>query len=305
MKKDGTTVRRHGGTGGKRTHYALLCGLILVFVSNAGAQEKKAYPEKRRFDAAEFHEGLRKRGLTEFLALHLKEHPPADEIEAILLNRDTKLAEYADPSRSPSERMDAVDAANRLLESLIGQHPDDKRARKWRLELGRSLLYTQADRYTSSVLYRGGGETDRKALRNIMDRAVAVFSGLYAALTAEYESLDTLPARRYDRMETSGEIDRLESDLARTDYMLAWARFYRALARSASDPERRQEFRSVLTYLNDRSNLLDTPHTDTHFQAQALLLAGMSYRQVDEYQEGRTMLGRAVDVVSDLADKQE
>lgn len=293
------------GTEEKKKRYSLLCGLVLAFVCNAGAQGGGSYPEQRRFDAAKFHEGLRKRGLTKLLALHLKEHPPADEIEAVLLNRDTKLAEYADPSRSPSERMTAVDAANRLLESLIDQHPDDKRTRQWRLELGRSLLYTQADRYTSSVLYRGGGEADRKTLRTIMDRTVIVFSSLYAALNAEYEDLDTLPARRYDRMEASGDIDRLESDLARVDYMLAWARFYRALARNKSDPQRRGEFRSVLAYLNDRSSLLDTPHTDTHFQAQALLLAGMSHRQVHEYQDGRTMLGRAVDVVADLADEQE
>ena len=83
------------GTTGKRKGYALLCGLILVLVRDVGAQAGGAYPEQRRFDAAEFHEGLRKRGLTKLLALHLKEHPPADEIEAVLLNRDTKLAEYA------------------------------------------------------------------------------------------------------------------------------------------------------------------------------------------------------------------
>lgn len=305
MKKEGAQARRHGGTRGGRRKHALLCGWILVFACDAGAQNGSSYPEQRRFDAAEFHEGLRRRGLTKFLALHLKEHPPADEIEAVLLNRETKLAEYADPSRTPSERMTAVDAANRLLESLIDRHPDDERTRQWRLELGKSLLYTQADRYTSSVLYHGGGQADREALRTIMDRAVAVFSGLYVALTAEYENLDTLPARKYDRMEASGDIDRLESDLARADYMLAWAKFYSALTRDETDPERRREFRSVLAYLNDRSSLLDTPHADTHFQAQALLLAGMCFRQVDEYQDGRTMLGRAVDVVADLADKQE
>ena len=325
MKNKGTDARRREGTeGGKRSLaatrrgarsqgnkrrttwarvYAMILSLCLVV--DAGAQGGSSYPEQRRFDPAEFHEGLRSRGLTKLLALHLKEHPPADAIEAVLLNRDAKLAEYADPSRSLSEQAAAVDAANRLLESLIDQHPDDKRARQWRLELGRSLLYTQAERYTSSVLYRGGGEADRKALRTIMNRAVAVLSGLHAALTIDYENLDTLPARRYDRMEASGDIDRLESDLARADYMLAWARFYRALALDERDPERGAEFRNVLDYLNDRSNLLDTPHTDTHFQAQALLLAGMSYRQVDEYQDGRTMLGRAVDVVADLADEQE
>lgn len=292
-----------GGAMGQRG--VGVVALALVVALSAVRARSEPYPEGRRFDARAFYAGLKKRGLTDLLSLHLREHPPADELDALLLARDIKLAEYADPSRSAAQRTQAIAEANRLLESLIERHSDHKQARAWRIELGRSLLYVEAERYTSNILYRGGTARDRAALAPLMDRALAVLGTLLEQLSATYDGLDELSAPQYDRLENKGEIAKLEQDIALVDYLLGWVRFYRALARDADDPERERELREVLDYLTDRSNLLDTAHATTHYQGQALLLAGMTERQLGKHTQCRKRLARAIDVVAGVRDDAE
>lgn len=282
----------------------VLVAVLYADPSPAAAQQVDT-PEAARFDAAEFHNGLKKRGLTDLLALHLAEHPPADVVNGTLLNREIRLAEFADPSRSLPERREAIADANRLLESLIDANPGDRRIRAWQMELVTSLLYVEAERYTTGILYRGGSESDRKALHPLMERAVRVSVGLYEELFKEYQALDAMPARQYDRLEATGLIEELESDLAQSDYMLAWARYYRSLSRATDELDRVDELEAVLEYLRNRSNLLLTPHSETHFQAQALLLTGMTYRQLNQYRSARKVLEQAIEVAANILNDSE
>ncbi len=281
----------------------LCCG-VLVFVAALGwataVGAAEPYPEEHRFESKAFYEGLRKRGLTDLLALHLREHPPADAVDALLLARDIKLAQHADPSRSNADRVNALAESNRLLESLIEHNPNGRRTRAWQMELGKSLLYAEADRYTSSILYRGGTAADAVALQGLMERTLAVFGTLSHQFQEEYESLDDLPPAEYDRREGLGEIAKLEQDMALADYLQAWARFYRGISRDADDTERLTDFREVLEYLEDRSHLLASPHSASHHQAQALLLAGMSDRRLGQFTPCRERLGLAIDIVAAL-----
>ncbi len=283
----------------------LVCVVLMLSGEDIAVAAGDSYPEGDRFEARAFYEGLKRRGLTDLLASHLAEHPPADDLEGLLLARDIKLAEHADPSRSASERAAAIREANGLLEALIAQRPTDQRARGWQLELGKSLLYVEADRYTSNILYRGGAAADGRALRPIMARAVGVLVSLGEQLSAEYDGLDHLSAAEYDRREGRGEIDRLEQDMAMVEYLTAWARFYRALSREASDRLFTADLRAVLEYLEDRSYLLDTPQSATHYQAQGLLLAGMADRRMGNYASSRRRLALAIDVVGGIADEGE
>ena len=66
-----------------------------------------------------FRAGLKKRGLTELLELHLKDFPPTSKTEAMLMMREVKLAEFADPSQSRRQREAAIAEANGILEELI------------------------------------------------------------------------------------------------------------------------------------------------------------------------------------------
>ncbi|MCH7527604.1 MAG: hypothetical protein IID39_09215, partial [Planctomycetes bacterium] len=182
---------------------------LAAFSSAAVAAPDSPYPEGARFGESAFRNGLKERGLTDLLALHLREHPPNDAVEAGLLARDVKLTESADPSRSAAKRAAALTEANRLLDALIEEHSADARVREWQMELAQSLLHVEAEAPISSILYRGGTPVDRQALAAVMERAVRVLQDLHAFSSLEYDALDQLPAREYDRREASGQIERL------------------------------------------------------------------------------------------------
>jgi len=277
----------------------------LAVVATTLAQTPSSYPEAQRFNTAQFHDGLKKRGLTDLLALHLLEHPPGDPLDAALLARDVKLAESADPSRTIEQRRASLAQANELLGQLIDEYPDHKSVQAWRMELANSILYEQAEPYTSAFLFRAINTEQRAELRRLMAHAVEILEGLHADLSARYDALDDMPAREYDVLEGRGEVDRLESDLARSDYMLAWSRFYLAAASGPGDPETAGRLGEVVDYLENRSNLLSIPHAETHFQAQAQLLAGMSFRELGRQVNARSHLQRAADTVDNVLDDRE
>ena len=133
------------------------CLLPLLCVSaRAGSQPPTEVPaEERRLSAEDFREGLKKRGLTELLELHLREFPPANVASMLLIQRELKLAEAIDPTLTRAERRAALKEANELLETLIGQAADDPRLMEWQLDLARSRLYDEGEPYFTSILYRG------------------------------------------------------------------------------------------------------------------------------------------------------
>ncbi len=127
--------------------------LSLIVFAGTCFSAVRAGPEDRRLDPAAFRKGLKERGLTELLELYLREMPPADPVEALLLERDIRLAQYADPALPHAQRRDALLEANRLLERLIEEHPEDLRVFEWQIELGRALLYQEAELFYSRILY--------------------------------------------------------------------------------------------------------------------------------------------------------
>ncbi len=302
-------------TTASRTGYivAIFAVATSVTLCRSAPPQLQQHPEESRFDGTAFRDGLKTRGLTDLLTHYIKEFPPADDIDARLLQRDIKLTESTDLSRSYRQRREAIAEANRILESLINDYPDDKRHIRWQIDLGESLLYSEAEPYTTAILFEGGGPADRKALAEIMERCNAVFAITYAELSADYESLDNLSARVYDKREAKGDIARLERNLAASDYMHAWARYFQTLATVENAPnkpgtddpdavQRRTTLRAVLEYLDDRSNLLEASHSETGYQAQATLLSGMTLRQLQVHQEARRQLARTIEIVSSIID---
>ena len=284
--------------------YGCMVMVAIAAVASAGAPEA-ASPEDRRLDATEFRQGLRQRGLTELLELYLREAPPADPVEALLLERDLRLAQHADPALPHAQRRAALNDANRTLERLIAEHADDLRAFDWRIQLGRSLLETEAEPYYSSILLWGGSAEDRRRLGELMDRAELAFARLDVELQRETARLEQAPPRTYEKLERSGHIERIERAGPQAAYKAHWAKFYRALAREPDDPLRSAELGAVLEYLEGASALLRTPHNLTHTRAQALLLAGMAGRLLNDPVSAAGYLNDAVTTVRRIRDDSE
>lgn len=288
-----------------KTRASSVISVAILILAGVAVRTVWADPEDSRLDAAEFRKGLQRRGLTELLELYLNEMPPADPVEALLLEHEIRQAQYADPTRSRAQRRAALLEANGLLERLIAEHPDDLRVFDWRMQLGRSLLYQEAEPFYSSVLYRGGTAEDRRCLADVMERAGRLFETLRAELVRELDRLEEMPVHTYEKLEHSGYVERIEHLEPQADYVDRWVKFYRALAREPNDPARESEFGAVLKDLADASDLLDQPHNLTHVQAQSLLLAGMTARRLGDSVLASRYLDSAVTTVSRINDEYE
>jgi hypothetical protein len=270
----------------------------------AGDDGDVAPAEERRFGAELFREGLRQRGLVELLELHLQDYPPRDPVERLLLHRELKRTIAADTAVPTDQRREALAEANQLLEQLVLSRPDDRRRFSWRMQLARSLMYEEAEPHYTNLLLRGGTAEDRARLEVLMSKALGVLSTLRDDLIAEYDRLDKLDAREYENLERRGyieEIDRLEPEVS---YRLAWAWLFAALPRSPDDASTASSLHRTLELIAEVPGLLETPHETSHVQLDALVLAGMTYRRLNDHVTAKDHLDRALAVADRLINTQ-
>ncbi|MCO6437650.1 MAG: tetratricopeptide repeat protein [Phycisphaerae bacterium] len=277
--------------------------------SRAGdaSPSKHAEPpaEERRLNVVIFREGLRRLGLTEILEQHLHEFPPSNPIATKLLLRDARLAAADDENRTPVERHQALMEANKLLGEVIAEAKDDPRRFQWRFDLAHSLVYDEAEPYFTNILYRGGTEQDRTELAERTGRALAALDRLIEELSAEYERIDQMSIAEFERVERTGYVAAVDALAPRAEYLRLWTWFYDSLARGREDPQRLTELTHVLQGLEREGTLLETDHMQSRVQVQALLLAGMAARRINDPAAARSYLDRAVRVADKLSDEEE
>lgn len=262
-------------------------------------------PEERRLDESIFRSGLKRRGLDELLELHLRDFPPRDVGSRLMMERDIKLAQFADASLPWPERRGAITEANRLLARLIELRANDPERLEWRLTLAKSLIHDEAEPYYSSILFRGGSRADREQLAALTGRALDLLTRLKTEIAGEFERIDELTAAQFETLERNGVIQRLDNMGPEVDYRLLWALFYDALPRDSGDAAREQRLAGVLAGAAEIEGLLDTPHEQSRVQVQALLLLGMTHRRLGDRPAAREHLDRAVQTAEGLADVQQ
>jgi len=284
--------------------------LLLTVASTARSAEPPATSsavlqppaEETRLNVVQFHEALKKRGLSEVLELHLKDFPPTNATTTLLLMREVKLAEFADASRPVDERGAAIAEANRILNQLVDDNPEDSRRFQWQYTLGHSLLYEESEPYSTNILYFGGSDDDRARLTALSSRAVEVVRSLAHRLQDESARIDRLPTQEFEAVEQRGYVDELDRLALSTDYLLLWALFYDALPRSDDDSTRARELNEIIETFVVKTSILNTPHERSHVQAPALLLAGMTRRRLNDHAAAREQLDRTIVIAQRLTD---
>lgn len=261
--------------------------------------------EELRLNTVQFREWLKARGLTELLDLHLRDFPPTDPTATLLMMRDVKLAQFADRSRSIDERRAAVAEANRILEQLAADHPQDRRRLTWQYTLAYSLLYDEAESYATNILYFGGAPDDRNRLSALTARALETARSLTHFIAEEYARIDRLTAEEFEDVERRGYLEELDRLGPSADYLLLWILFYDALPRRDDDPIRAAELREIIDTLAVKPAFLQTPHDKSRIQVQASVLLGMTHRRVNDHAAAREHLDRAVNIADRLADQPE
>ena len=272
-------------------------------VSDRPAATPRRIPaEERRLSTGVFREGLRQRGLHDLLELHLKDFPLQSPIDEQLMHRDVELARSKDPSRSVEERREAMAAANRILDRLVRENPNDLRRFDWMYALGHSLVFEQAEPYATNILYVGGFGDDVARLRECADPAVEVLRKLEEALSREYDRIDRLAPGEIDLLEKDGYLDRLDRIAPNAEYALLWALFYSAIARPQTDAVSADRLNEIVAVLSKNRAILTLPHEQSHVQVQAHLLAGMTHRRLKDNDAARQDLDRAASIADRLTD---
>ncbi len=281
-----------------------LCGTSYLR-AQSDAERKPKSAEAERFNNTAFRQGLKKRGLTELLELHLRDHPPTGRTETLKLQRDLKLAESADPSKSPIQRRAAVAEANRILEEIIAANAGSIERFEWRFALSHSLIYDEAEPLFTAILYRGGNAETRRRLRELTTRALSVLATLNEDIESEYDRIDNLEIREFERLERNGHVEALDRLGPRATYLTLWTLLYDSLSRAEDDSVRASRLNRILAMLDSDASVIETPHADSKVQVQALLLTGMAYRLLNDHPMAREFLERALAVASRLDDPTE
>ena len=284
---------------------AALFAVLVAQTLAWGSSDPPVPADERRLGAAALRADLKKRGLIEFLELHLAQFPPATETETRLMMRDVRLAEAADVTRSDEARLAALGEGNALLQQLIESLPDDSRRFDWRFTLAHSLLYEEGDRFLTSLLYRGGTVGDCDALRQRSTRAVDVLTELLAEIADELQRIDGLDVREFEQLDATGFVERLDRLSPQAEYLRLWAWYYDALTRDAGDVVRTDQLQAIQGFLAANPMWLDRPHHLSHVRVQVLVLAGMTCRLQERHEDARTYLDRAIVVADELDDQEE
>ncbi|MBI1825441.1 MAG: tetratricopeptide repeat protein [Planctomycetes bacterium] len=298
----------------------LSCGDVLAQTAEPVATAEESTPaptvsksrhripaEESRLSAGVFREGLKRRGLTEVLELHVRVFPTNNPIDVLLMSRDVKLAEFSAAGKLSAERREAIAEANRILQEIITDFPDDARHLEWQYTLLNSFLYDEAAPYVTNLLAGLGGEGDRSVLATIAEKALVVAREFSHAISAEYIQIDALPAEKFDALERSGFLETLDKYAPASDYLLVWSLFYDVLGRRPEDPEIAGKLNEIVLTFEAKPAMLQAPHVRSHIQVQSLLLAGMTQRRLNDHARARTFLDRAraeADNVADAGERQ-
>lgn len=261
--------------------------------------------EEVRLNASQFREALKKRGLTDILELYLREFPPGGNTEAVVALRDVKLAEFQDPRRSRTERYAAIAEGNHLLEEAIRANPKDPRRFDWYFTLAHSLIYHEAEPSFTPIVYHGGTQKQRQRLLTYTTRALHALRALGDELAEEFARLEQLTPAEYERLERTKYIDAIDRLPARADYLRLWTLYYDCLARDDKDALRTKHLREIRSHFVDNPALLVTPHEVSHIQLQALLLAGATYRLLNDLPSAHEHLDHALRLAEPLDDSEK
>lgn len=185
---------------------------------------------ERELDEAAFREGLRQRGLTDWLDQHLADVPPISPADAQLRERERLLDAAAAPGLTRQVRREKVDAAGAILSRLITEYPQHPARLTWLIELARDRLErSDPAAFDAILLYELPGE-DRTIAARLAGEAVQTLRQARDEVGAAWKVFGAMDEAALAAATESGATRALEGLDGQSAYLLAWAEFYEALA---------------------------------------------------------------------------
>ncbi|MGQ9649586.1 MAG: hypothetical protein ACUVXJ_05720, partial [Phycisphaerae bacterium] len=253
-------------------------------------------------DDSLFRDGLRERGLAEWLDQYLADTPPADAIDAMLRERE-KLLEQAAMAKSVDRKCNETERASRILRDLLANHPDHPSRLRWQFELARDLLERTAPAaFDALLLYEVPGWSRKQAL-DLSERAVEVLNRLREDIAAAWKSVEALDEDLLKTTMASGSLRLLETLDGQSAYLLAWADFCRILAADLAPAERKAQMQAILARVAQGSGWIQSP--DPVQRCGALLMAAVAARLAQEYAQADQYSLQLVKTYGQIGDGRE
>lgn len=255
---------------------------VLVLLATAALAPAGNSSTGPALDESLFREGLRERGLTDWLQQYLADTPTADVVDARLRERE-KLLEQAASAPPGPQRQRLIEQAHRLLADLPDAYPDHPGRLRWRFELARDFLERiDPAAFDAILLYEVPGNHRRRAFE-LSGRAVEMLTRLREEVAAAWKSIEALDEASLQAAIASGSLRLLESLDGRSAYLLAWAEFCRLMSGDLSPADRRARMQATLAEVAQGSGWIQSP--DPVQRCGAMVMAAVSARLAEEYDQ--------------------
>ncbi|NLX20422.1 MAG: hypothetical protein GXY55_01965 [Phycisphaerae bacterium] len=261
-------------------------------------------PLSPALDEAAFRQGLRQRGLLDWLEQHEADHPPADEADAQIRRRERLLARWSNPDTPPQEQRASLTEATAILKALIERHPDHPGHARWLMEAARDALDRQApEAFEAVLLYEVPGR-DRATVASLSGEAIAHLESLRARITATWDAADQWDEAALEAATASGALAEVEQLDRQSAYLLAWARFYHAITAELPAPQRSQILADLFVQVTEQTGWTDPAAGDLVQRCNALILAAAAARLTERFDIAGTCAREIITTERQIADPQ-
>ena len=318
-----------------RRHHLLFGVALLLALASAGRGAAPAtQPLPDAVDDVVFLDGLRQRGLNDWIHQYGQDVSAGDEVAASLFRRETLLGKAAEPGRPVEQVRADIVSAGELLVKLIAAHPEHPGRFFWRLELARDCLERRRPEVFDALLLYEMPGADAAIVSDPAKAAIEQLTALREEIASAWKSVEALDEPPLAALRSSGSLALLESADAQTLMLLTWARLYQELAREAHtggpgfaeatpggqaaggtaggsggqaasgtrDGSGTSGFDLVLAAVN-KSGWLELPPGREPEQAGALLMAAIAERHLDQNAQAEAHARQIITLLDRTQDK--
>lgn len=248
-----------------------------------------------------FREGLRQRGLGDWLDQYRQDRPPADAVEEALRRRENLVEQAERPSTSPGQRKQIIDEANRILADAVDQNPQHPVRLYGRLELARDWLERwDPAAFDAVVLYELPGR-DRAEVHTLAVRAKTMLEVLRREIGAAWDTIEVTVSENRPPGSTT-DLRWLEQLDRQTAILLVWAELFQTLGESSTAPTHQHNLEKVLEQVTQRQGWTHLPVEHADLRCHGLVVATLAARRLNRLTEANEYARQIVNTMRQVQD---
>ncbi len=250
---------------------------------------------------AAFREGLRQRGLEDWLDQYFQDRSPADEVEEALRGRESLLEQAERPSTPPGQRKQLIDQAGRILADMVDRNPRHPVRLYGRIEMARDLLERRDPAaFDAFVLYELPGR-DRTEVHALAARAKAALEILRREIGTAWDTVDVTASD--DRRDASAtDLRWLEQLDRQTAILFVWAELFEALSVDSTEPEHARNLKRILDQVTQRQGWTNLPIEHADLRCHGLVVATLAARRLNRLTEANEYARQIVNTMRQIKD---